>query len=57
VEKDGKITNACIVKSLSPKLDAEALRSVKKMPEWIPGSIDLEPVRVWIFLPIKFKVD
>ena len=57
VEKDGKITNASIVKSLSPKLDAEALRLVKKMPEWKPGSIDSEPVRVWVFLPIKFKVD
>lgn len=57
VEKDGKITNASVVKSQYPKLDAEALRLVKIMPEWISGSINSEPVRVWYFLPIKFKVD
>lgn len=57
VEKDGTITNASVVKSLSQKLDSEALRLVKKMPEWKPGSIDSESVRVWVFLPIKFKVD
>ncbi len=57
VEKDGKITNASVVKSQYPKLDAEALRLSKIMPLWKPGSINSEPVRVWIFLPIKFKVD
>jgi TonB family protein len=56
VEKDGKVTNISVVKKLSPKQDAEALRLVKKMPAWKPGSIDDEPVRVWVFLPIKFNI-
>jgi Gram-negative bacterial TonB protein C-terminal len=37
VEKNGKITNPVILKSLSKECDSEALRVVKSMPRWIPA--------------------
>jgi TonB family protein len=56
VEKDGSITEAKIVKSVSPELDAEALRVINSMPNWMPGKQNGEPVRVKYTVPITFKL-
>ena len=56
VEKDGCITDAHIVKSVSPALDAEALRIVNAMPNWTPGRQNGKPVRVKYTVPISFKL-
>ncbi|MBR4336858.1 MAG: TonB family protein [Bacteroidaceae bacterium] len=56
VDKDGSITDAKIVKSVSPELDAEALRVVKIMPKWTPGEQKGEKVRVKFTLPVQFKL-
>lgn len=54
VEKDGSITEAKIVRSVSPELDAEALRVVNAMPRWTPGTQDGKAVRVKYTIPISF---
>ena len=56
VEKDGCITDVHIVKSVSPALDAEALRIVNAMPNWTPGRQNGKPVRVKYTVPISFKL-
>ena len=56
VEKDGSITNAKIVKSIDPALDAEALRVINGMPNWIPGKQNGEPVRVKYTVPVTFRL-
>jgi periplasmic protein TonB len=59
VEKDGNITHPVILKSLSEKCDAEALRVVKLMPRWIPAK-DLsgkKPLRTRFTIPIKFEIE
>ena len=56
VEKNGSITDAHIVKSVSPALDAEALRIVNAMPNWTPGRQNGKPVRVKYTVPISFKL-
>ena len=56
VEKDGSVTDAKVVKSVSPELDAEALRVVKSMPKWVPGEQRGEKVRVQFTLPVMFKM-
>ena len=56
VEKDGSITNAKIVKSIDPALDAEALRVINGMPNWNPGMQNGEPVRVKYTVPITFRL-
>ena len=39
-----------------PYLDKEAVRVVKSMPRWIPGTQDGKPVNVEYTLPITFKL-
>ena len=56
VEKDGSITNAKVFKSVSPELDAEALRVICSMPNWTPGMHNGKPVRVKYTIPINFKL-
>ena len=57
VEKDGSISNARVVKSVNPDLDAEALRVVNSMPNWNPGKQDGKAVRVKYTVPVTFKLD
>ena len=56
VEKDGSISEAHVAKSVDPLLDAEALRVVNSMPNWLPGRQNGEPVRVKYTVPITFKL-
>jgi len=56
VNKDGRISEAMVLRGIpdGPALDAEALRLVNAMPNWIPGKRDGEPVTVQYNLPIRF---
>ena len=56
VQKNGSITHAKIVGSIDPELDAEALRVVKGMPKWTPGTQFGKPVSVKYTLPVKFSL-
>ena len=56
VQKDGSITHAKIARSIDPELDAEALRVVKGMPKWTPGTQLGKPVSVKYVLPVKFSL-
>ena len=57
VEKDGTITNAKVLKSVTPDFDAEALRLVNMMPAWKPSKQRGKEVRVFINLPIRFVLE
>ena len=56
VQKDGSVTHAKIAKSIDPELDAEALRVVKGMPKWTPGTQNGKPVNVKYSVPVKFSL-
>lgn len=56
VGKDGTLSNIGIQESVHPLLDEEALRVIRLMPPWIPGTQDGENVRVQFNMPIKFSV-
>ncbi|MDD2799054.1 MAG: TonB family protein [Bacteroidales bacterium] len=56
VEKDGSISDIRIVRKLDPALDLEAFRVVNSMPNWIPGKLEGENVRVKFTLPINFRL-
>lgn len=56
VEKDGSISNAKVVKSIDPSLDAEALRVINAMPNWLPGKQNGKEVRVKYTVPISFHL-
>ena len=57
VEKDGSVSNARVVKSVDPMLDAEALRVINAMPKWKPGKQNGELVRVKYTVPLSFRFD
>lgn len=56
INTDGKVTNAKIVQSVAPSLDAEALRVTGTMPDWIPGTKDGKPVNVKYTFPVVFRL-
>lgn len=56
IEKDGKVSARKVVKSVSPQLDAEALRVSKLINNWTPGKIKGEPVRCHFSLPFVFRL-
>lgn len=56
VEKNGSIVNPKIVRNVAGGCGEEALRVVKKMPNWTPGKQRGKTVRVQFNLPIKFKL-
>lgn len=55
INKDGSLSDIKVVKSLTPLLDAEAVRVVKNMPKWTPGKVKGKVVRVAYTTPITFK--
>ncbi len=56
VEKDGRVTDVQVVRSVDPALDREAVNTVKRMPKWNPGMNNGQPARVWFTLPVNFKL-
>ena len=57
VGKDGYLTDIRVVQSVSPELDAEALRIVGKSPRWRPAKKDGQPVRVSYNIPVVFSLN
>ena len=56
IDTTGKVVEPKVIKSVSPELDAEALRVVSGMPAWKPGMQRGKPVRVSFTLPVIFKL-
>ncbi|WP_321479129.1 M56 family metallopeptidase [uncultured Bacteroides sp.] len=57
IEKDGNISTPCIIRSVSPDIDAEAMRIIKMMPKWKPGKQRGKDVRVKYTVPIYFSLN
>jgi len=57
INREGKVTNPIILKSVHPDCDAEALRIIKLMPDWNPGIQDGKPVNVYFKLPFNFVLN
>lgn len=57
VEADGRISN---VKTLRPMpfsaFNDEAMRIIKSMPHWKPGTVNGIPTRVQMNVPVTFKL-
>lgn len=59
VDKDGKIMNPEVIRSVNLELDNAALDLIKKMARevtWIPGMQDGERIKVRFTAPINFKL-
>lgn len=56
VNKRGKVGDVKLIRSVSPELDAEAVRVIQDMPDWIPGKQRGKAVNVRYTIPIVFKL-
>lgn len=56
VEKDGQMTDARVLKGFDASCDAEALRTLNAIADWVPGTVDDKPVRYRFVLPTRFKL-
>lgn len=57
VDKTGQVTDAKVVSSVCPALDAEIVRVVQSMPRWKPGLRDSVSVSVKYSVPVSFSKD
>ena len=56
VDTDGKITDVSLLRKVFPSLDAEAIRVISAMPNWIPGKQGGKVVKVKYTVPIMFRL-
>lgn len=56
MDENGKVVEPKVVRSVHPLLDAEAIRIVKMMPDWIPGKQKGKKVSVYYYVPINFRL-
>jgi protein TonB len=57
VDKEGRISDVTIIKSLSQDCDKEALRLIQLMPPWKPGKQNGRAVKSKFVLPLTFKLE
>lgn len=56
VERDGSLSTIKVLRGVSKTIDAEAIRVIKKMPNWKPGEQAGKTVRVKYTLPIRAQL-
>ncbi|MCL2412548.1 MAG: M56 family metallopeptidase [Bacteroidales bacterium] len=56
VEKDGRTSNVRILRGIGGGADEEVIRIMEMMPNWTPGKMDGNPVRVQFNMPIRFTL-
>lgn len=57
IDKDGSVTQPTLIRSIDSDLDKEALRIVKLMPKWKPGTQRGKAMKVEYTFPVTFKLD
>jgi periplasmic protein TonB len=57
ITKEGHVSDVHIARSVHTSLDKEAMRVVRLLPNWAPGTINGRPVAVRYNLPISFKLE
>jgi hypothetical protein len=55
VDETGKVAEIEVTECSSKMLAKRIVRAIRKSPDWTPGTVNGEPVRTRITLPLKFK--
>jgi TonB family protein len=55
VDENGKLNDVRVVRPVHPDVDAESLRIVSLMPDWIPGEVNGKKVAVPCAIPVTFR--
>lgn len=57
INKEGNVENVEVVRSVSPDLDAEAVKVISNMPTWKPGRQNGQLTKVSYTFPINFEME
>ena len=57
INKDGKVSDVRVVKSVSPELDEEAVKVVAASPKWKPAKHRGQKVRCSMTIPVEFRLE
>jgi TonB family protein len=56
VTAEGKVADITVVRSVDPIIDAEAIRVLSSVADWIPGKQGGKPVDVYFSIPLSFSL-
>lgn len=56
ITKEGKVTKINVKRKVNEELEKEAIRVIKSMPDWNPGTKDGKKVNIEMVVPISFKM-
>lgn len=56
VKSDGTLGEVKVMRSVSPELDATAIKGLRSVGKWIPGTQNGEPKDVTLTMPVKFML-
>lgn len=57
INENGSISQAEVFKSVSPELDAAALKAVNALPKWIPALQNGTSIDYKLILPVSFELE
>lgn len=57
IDKDGKVRDVEVVKSVDPLLDAEAVKVISASPKWRPARVNGQKVNSSMTLPVEFRLE
>lgn len=57
VNEDGSLSDIKVMRSITPKLDKEAIRVVKSMPKWNPAKQNGKAVKTKYTVPVTFRLE
>ena len=57
IDRNGKVVQPKVAYSVHPLLDQEALRIIRMMPDWKPGKLNGETVKVKYVFPVTFRLE
>jgi TonB family protein len=55
ISRDGRVSDARVIRSLDPRLDLKALEAVRQW-SFVPGELRGEPVDVLAWVAVKFQI-
>ena len=57
IDKEGKVRDVEVVKSVDPRLDAEAVKVISASPKWRPARVNGQKVSSSMTLPVEFRLE
>lgn len=56
IEKNGRVSDVKVINDVHPLFKEEAIRVIKSLKKFKPGTVNGKPVRVGFYLPVKFNL-